>query len=140
MYIMTLMRWSDVAMGDAMGDRNPQTAVVLRETMGDRNPQTAVVLRETLDEIKQLVVKMVNEQWDPTDDDNSIIVNTYEEAVEFLKSATESPELDIREIQVGGDWENLTRDVLDDKTAEEVRIAELEAKVRELMGLLQGGR
>jgi hypothetical protein len=96
MYIMTLMCWSDVAMGDG-------------------NPQTAVVLRETLDEIKQLVVKMVNEQWDPTDeDDNSIIVNTYEEAVEFLKSAPESPELDIREIQVGGDWENLTRDVLDE--------------------------
>jgi hypothetical protein len=96
MYVMTLMCWSDVAMGDG-------------------NPQTAVVLRETLDEIKQLVVEMTNEQWGPCDeDDNPAPVKTYEEAIAFLKDAPESPELDIHEIVVGGEWVNLTRDVLDD--------------------------
>jgi hypothetical protein len=96
MYVITLVCWSDVAMGDG-------------------NPQTAVALRETLEEAHVLVVRMTNEQFEPRDDDNELKpVETYEEAIEFLKNAPESPELNIQEIVVGGDWVNLVRDVLDD--------------------------
>ncbi len=96
MYLITLMQWSDAAMGDG-------------------NPQTQVALRENIEEAHQYVVDLVNDQYNPEDEDGKEFkVKTFDEAVEFLKTAPETPELDISEITVGGDQVFLSRDVLDD--------------------------
>jgi hypothetical protein len=95
MYLVTEMNWSDVAMGDG-------------------NPQTRVCLRETLEEAQAAVILLCNEDYASGEDDDQPIIFTFEEAVEFLKSAPGSPEIDISEIKAGGDFQYLTREVLDD--------------------------
>jgi hypothetical protein len=95
MYLVTEMNWSDIAMGDG-------------------NPQTQVALRNTLEEAQQAVVDLVKAEYCPEDDDGEEVeVESFEQAVEFLRSAPGTPEVDITEISLSDEFQYLSRDALD---------------------------
>lgn len=95
MYLVTEMNWSDIAMGDG-------------------NPQTQVALRNTAEEAQRAVVDLVNKEYCPeTEEGEERTIDSFDKAVEFLKEAPGSPEIDISEIQLGGEFQYLVRDVLD---------------------------
>ena len=102
MYLITEMNWSDIAMGDG-------------------NPQTQVALRSTLEDARQAVVDLVHAEYVIDDDEivemhEKMQVETFDGAIAFLRDAPGSPEIDIREIEVGGEFQYLSRDVVDGGT------------------------
>ncbi len=98
MFLVTEMNWSDIAMGDG-------------------NPQTQVALCATEEEARRAVVELVNREYSPSnEEDEEITIGTFDQAISFLRDAPGSPEIDISSIEVGGEFQYLTRDVLGDET------------------------
>jgi hypothetical protein len=78
--------------------------------------QTQVAFRNTLEDARQAVVDLANSEYCPEDEEgNEVKVETFKQAVAFLRDAPGSPEIDIMEIAVGTDFMSLQRRVLEEE-------------------------